>query len=199
MTDLLQLQKHFVLSHLREGDVCADFTMGNGHDTSFLSDVVGQSGKVYAFDIQKDAIENTKKQLENDGRYNNYILIHDSHSNLKNYIKEKIKVGMFNLGYLPGGDKTKTTKVETTIEAIKNALDILDSDAILIIAVYPGHEEGKKEGEAIDAFLRTINKKCISIGRYQIINSDLSPFFYTCETGKLSTQEYIEQNSTITN
>ena len=37
MIDLLDMHKHFILSHLKEGDICADFTMGNGHDTAFLS------------------------------------------------------------------------------------------------------------------------------------------------------------------
>ena len=36
MIDLLNLHKQFILTHLREGDVAVDFTMGNGHDTAFL-------------------------------------------------------------------------------------------------------------------------------------------------------------------
>ena len=86
MTDLLTLQKSFILSHLKEGDVCADFTMGNGHDTLFLSNTVKESGHVYAFDIQESALVSTKKRLETEGSYENYTLIHDSHHNLKKYI-----------------------------------------------------------------------------------------------------------------
>ena len=52
MIDLLDLHKQFILTHLKEGDVCVDFTMGNGHDTEFLSKTVGEKGHVYAFDIQ---------------------------------------------------------------------------------------------------------------------------------------------------
>ena len=63
MTDLLGLQKKFILEHLREGDVAVDFTMGNGHDTVFLSKTVGESGKVYAFDIQPDALASTEQNL----------------------------------------------------------------------------------------------------------------------------------------
>ena len=55
MVDLLSLQKHFILAHLREGDTAVDFTMGNGYDTVFLSKTVGSSGSVTAFDIQPDA------------------------------------------------------------------------------------------------------------------------------------------------
>jgi tRNA A58 N-methylase Trm61 len=91
MTDLLTLQKSFILAHLKEGDTCADFTMGNGHDTAFLSKTVGKNGHVYAFDIQEDALISAKKTLEEEGCEENYTLILDSHHNAKNYIDKKIK------------------------------------------------------------------------------------------------------------
>ena len=109
MIDLLKLHKHFILTHLKEGDVAVDFTMGNGYDTEFLSKTVGESGHVYAFDIQAQAVESTAKHLKEVGCPENYTLIHDSHHNVKNYVKEPIKAGMFNLGWLPGGDKSITT------------------------------------------------------------------------------------------
>ena len=43
MVDLLQLEKQFLLAHLREGDIAVDYTMGNGNDTLFLSKAVGES------------------------------------------------------------------------------------------------------------------------------------------------------------
>ena len=61
MIDLLKLHKHFILTHLGEGDTAVDFTMGNGYDTEFLSRTVGETGHVYAFDIQKQAVESTAK------------------------------------------------------------------------------------------------------------------------------------------
>ena len=87
MIDLLDLHKQFILTHLREGDVCVDFTMGNGHDTEFLSKTVGESGHVYAFDIQRAAVESTAKHLKEVGCPENYTLICDSHHNVKNYVK----------------------------------------------------------------------------------------------------------------
>ena len=56
MIDLLELHKYFILKHLKPGDVAVDFTMGNGHDTEFLSKTVGPEGFVYAFDIQEQAL-----------------------------------------------------------------------------------------------------------------------------------------------
>ena len=86
MIDLLDMHKHFILTHLKEGDVCADFTMGNGHDTAFLSKIVGEGGKVYAFDIQEKALESTRETLAKENCPHNYTLILDSHHNAKKYI-----------------------------------------------------------------------------------------------------------------
>ena len=183
MIDLLDMHKHFILSHLKEGDICADFTMGNGHDTAFLSKIVKESGKVYAFDIQEKALISTRETLKNENCPDNCVLIHDSHHNAKNYISEKIKAGMFNLGYMPGsGNKALTTKRETTLPAIKCAIEMLDSDGILLVAVYPGHEEGYLEGVEIEEYLKTISRKEMSISKFQIIKSPTSPFFFIVET-----------------
>lgn len=182
MTDLLTLQKSFILSHLKKGDTCADFTMGNGHDTCFLSKTVGESGKVYAFDIQEKALESTKALLEKEGCDKNYTLILDSHHNAKNYINEKIKAGMFNLGYLPGsGKKELTTKRETTMPAVINAIEMLDCDGILLIAVYPGHQEGYEEGIMLEEYFKTVSRFEMSISKFQIVNSPTSPYFFIIE------------------
>lgn len=198
MTDLLTLQKSFILEHLKEGDTCADFTMGNGHDTLFLSKTVGERGRVYAFDIQPSALESTKARLESEGAPENYTLINDSHSNLKAYINEKIKAGMFNLGYLPGsGNKTVTTMRETTIPAVLGAISLLDSHSVLLVAVYPGHAEGDAEGRELEELFNKISRFALSVMKVKIINSPTSPFFFVLETGKKSISEYVEANGTI--
>lgn len=198
MTDLLTLQKSFILSHLKEGDTCADFTMGNGHDTLFLSTTVGEKGKVYAFDIQESALESTRTRLEAEGAPKNYTLIRDSHSNLGLYIKEKIKAGMFNLGYLPGsGNKALTTMRETTIPAVMGAIDLLDAKSILLVAIYPGHEEGDAEGKALEEIFNKIDRHAISVMKIKIINSPTSPYFFVLENGKISIQEYKERYGSI--
>ena len=181
MIDLLDMHKHFILSHLKEGDICADFTMGNGHDTAFLSNIVGANGKVYAFDIQPQALASSKKLLEESGAAENYTLILDSHSNVLDYVHEKICIGMFNLGFLPGGDKSITTKRETTMVAIRAAIELLDADGALLIAVYPGHAEGTIEGELIEQELMTLNRKELCACKFKIVNSPTSPFFFLVE------------------
>lgn len=182
MVDLLELQKNFILSHLGCGDFAVDFTMGNGHDTEFLSKTVGEKGKVIAFDIQEKAIISTEKRLKETNCPENYTLLNVSHHLAANYIKEPIKAGMFNLGYMPGsGNKNITTMRETTLPAIKFAVSVLDKGGILVIAVYPGHSEGKLEGEEIENYLSALPKYNFGVGKFEIINSEFSPYFMIVE------------------
>ena len=181
MIDLLDLQKHFILTHLHEGDIAVDFTMGNGHDTEFLSKTVGEEGHVYAFDIQAAALVSTSENLKKAGCPENYTLIHDSHHNVKNYVDRPIKAGMFNLGYLPGSDKTVTTMRKTTLPAIEAAISLMDRDAIILIAVYPGHAEGEAEGREICEYLSTLSRYKVCATRINILNSPTSPFFIIIE------------------
>ena len=182
MIDLLQLHKYFILSHLKEGGIAVDFTMGNGNDTLFLSKAVGKSGHVYAFDIQERALEVTRKRLEEDGAPQNYTLIYASHHRVKEFVKCSINAGMFNLGYLPGsGKKELYTKRETTLPAIKDALELLAPDGILLVAVYPGHEEGRLEGETIKEHFSTLSRFSVCVSEFRIINSPASPYFFIAE------------------
>ncbi len=182
MLDLLSLHKEFILRHLKEGDVCADFTMGNGRDTEFLSKTVGENGKVYAFDIQAKALESTAARLKEVGCPQNYRLILDSHHNAAKYIKEPIKAGMFNLGWLPGGDKSITTLRETTLPAIETAVSLLDGDGVLTLAVYPGHAEGDAEGRLAEEYLSSLSRFKICATKIKIVNSPSSPYFFVIET-----------------
>lgn len=182
MIDLLDLQKHFILTHLHEGDVAVDFTMGNGHDTEFLSKTVGENGHVYAFDVQQMALDSTSKNLKDAGCPDNYTLILDSHHNVKKYVNTPIKAGMFNLGYLPGSDKSVTTMRKTTLPAIEAAIELMDRDAIILVAVYPGHAEGEAEGKLICEYLSTLSRYRVCATRINILNSPTSPFFIIIES-----------------
>jgi hypothetical protein len=181
MIDLLSLQKQFILTHLREGDVAVDFTMGNGHDTEFLSKTVGPDGHVFAFDVQEMALASTAEHLRACGCPDNYTLILDSHHNVKKYVDVPIKAGMFNLGYLPGSDKSVTTMRKTTLPAIEAAIDLMDRDAIILIAVYPGHAEGEAEGKMICEYLSGLSRYKLCCTQIRILNSPTSPFFILVE------------------
>ena len=182
MVELTELHKYFILQHLNEGDVAVDFTMGNGNDTLFLSKAVGSCGRVYAFDIQEEALISTEKHLRDNSAPENFTLICASHHRVREFVKEPIKAGMFNLGYLPrSGRKTVTTMRETTMLAVEAALDMLLPDGVLIIAIYPGHEEGMLEGEMLKEYFKGTSKYQICPSEFRILNSPDSPYFFLVE------------------
>ena len=182
MVDLKELHKHFILEHLGEGDVAVDFTMGNGNDTLFLSKTVGANGRVYAFDIQEAALASTEAFLKSEGAPENYTLICASHHRVKEFVREPIKAGMFNLGYLPGsGKKAVTTMRETTMPAVEAALDMLLPDGVLIVAIYPGHEEGALEGDMLREYFKTTSRYKLCPSEFHILNSPTSPYFFLVE------------------
>ena len=142
---------------IKKGDITVDATCGNGNDTLMLSKL---SKKVFAFDIQENAINNTKSLLEKNS-INNVILINKSHElidkELKDYNK-KISLILFNLGYLPGSNKKVLTNYKSTLSAIKKGLNMLNKKGIILVTCYP-HKEGKKESEEIIKYLENNNIK----------------------------------------
>ena len=160
--------------------VLADFTMGNGHDTLYLCSLV-PNGRVYAFDIQPEAVKNTRARLDDAGVTADAKLILDSHANAAKYIDETIDAGMFNLGYRPGGDKSVHTMRESTIPAVKSAIEMLKKGGILVISVYPGHEEGRIEGDMLLDMLAEYDKKLYCVSHFHLVNSPDAPFVIAVE------------------
>ena len=188
MTDLLELHKTFLSRHLREGAVAADCTMGNGHDTLWLSRSVGATGRVIAFDIQEKAVENTSALLASENAPQNYRLLLDSHANLQLRLAEwlgedaRLDACVFNLGWLPGsGDRSVTTLRESTLAAAEAALELLAPDGCLLVAVYPGHPEGAAEGEMLTARFAGLDRREYSAICVRLVNSPASPFFFVVE------------------
>ncbi len=180
MFELLDAAKAFIEVAIKPNSVLCDFTMGNGHDTEYLCRKVPQ-GKVYAFDIQKSAVENTAARLEAAG-ITNATLIHDSHAECEKYITEEISAGMFNLGYLPGsGNKNIHTMRESTMPAVNSAIKLLKKGGVLVISVYPGHAEGKLEGEMLCEALSQLDKKYYCVTNLRLINSPDAPFIIAVE------------------
>ncbi len=184
MLNLRETEKSFLAPHLVEGGTAVDFTMGNGNDTLWLSEKVGETGRVYAFDIQEEAVARTEARMKNEAKYPNYHLICASHHRVSEFVSSPICAGIFNLGFLPGGDKSVTTLRETTLPAVEAALALLAPKGALLIAVYPGHEEGRLEGEMLDRALSALPQKQYSVSCLKIVNAPDCPFFYLIEKNK---------------
>mgnify|MGYP003296089022 CR=1 FL=1 len=179
---LAEIAKSFFKDKVPENGIAVDFTMGNGYDTVFLSELV-PDGLVFAFDIQEEAIKSTQKRLE-ENRVVNVMLIRDSHSEAKSYITSPINAGMFNLGYLPGGNKSVHTMTESTLTAVRDALDMLAPGGVLTVSVYPGHDEGFREGEELTKMLSDIDRHEYSVLQCKMLNSPVSPFIIAIERSK---------------
>lgn len=171
------LAKNIINNKLENGMIAVDATIGNGNDTLELAIGVGSSGKVYGFDIQKVAIENTRKLLINNNMESRVHLIHESHEKLLEYIDEKIDLAIFNLGYLPRGDHSIITKSESTIKAMESILNNLNENGILIVVVYYGHEGGKKEKEDLESYLNNLDQKRFTVLKMDFINQANNPPF----------------------
>lgn len=163
--------EHILLKHyVTDKDIVVDMTMGNGFDTLFLALI---SKFVYAFDIQKNAVEQTKKRLDLAKLYN-YELILDSHENILHFVRD-FKYVVYNLGYLPKGDKSITTKRESTLNSLTIVLKEIKDNGMVFIAVYPGHDAGKDESVALDEYLATLDPNTFKIVNTHLPYQDNNP------------------------
>lgn len=150
---------------LKSGDLAIDATIGNGHDTEFL---VTLGANVIGFDIQDEAILKTQKRLEH--RKHLQVVLHKiGHEQMLEVVPDswigQVQVVIFNLGYLPGGDKTCMTRAETTLKGLQDAYHVLKKGGYLSVMVYPDHEGGQEEAEAVSAWILGIE------GEVRYVNS----------------------------
>lgn len=165
---IVEYTHHFIRQHVEKGDVCIDATAGNGHDTLFLCELVGDKGKVIAMDIQEMAVNNTKELLKEYSFEKNTEVILDSHENIGKYAKEEsISCIVFNLGYLPGGNHALATQAKSTILAMEASLKLLKKNGLLSVTIYSGGDSGFEEKDAVLKWMKNLDTK-----RYLVIVSE---------------------------
>lgn len=165
---------------LQPGDIAVDATAGTGADTAFLCAAVGAKGTVYAFDIQQEALDRAAERVglrqEASGRLH---LLLESHANMRQAIPPsdhgRIAAVMFNLGYLPGGDKRIITRPETTVPALDAALALLKPGGIVTAVLYPGHEGGREEAERVESWAASLPEEQCQAVVYRFANRSGNP------------------------
>ncbi len=157
----VEIARDRVKQHLVAGDTVIDATTGNGHDTLWLAQSVGPTGTVYAFDIQNSAIEIARERLANENAPAQIVFLNTCHSHIAKSLPSEIsaKAIVFNLGYLPEGDKSIITKADTTISALNQCLTILQPKGIISIVIYPGHQGGSTESNGVLNWAQSLDKK----------------------------------------
>lgn len=162
-----------------------DATLGNGQDTLKIAQRLGPKGRLYSFDIQKEAIERSQQLLEEaDIKLPQIELIHDSHIHFDRYLapEEHVDFIIYNLGYLPRGDKSITTVADSTLQSVKIGLSLLKPYGMMVIAVYHGHEAGKEERDQLAQYLSTLDQRQYHVFCQQFINQKNNPpFLYLIE------------------
>ncbi|PLT29250.1 class I SAM-dependent methyltransferase [Peribacillus deserti] len=178
---ILPFARRLLQYAVTEGDIAVDATLGNGHDTVFLASLTGETGHVYGFDIQENALNNSRQRIEANNLSKSVTLFLKGHEEIQACIPEdqagKIKGAIFNLGYLPGGDKSIVTSAETTIRAIKQLLDWMAPEGIIVLVIYHGHPEGKIERDALLSYISTIPQEEAHVLQYGFINQVNDPPF----------------------
>ena len=149
----LKSARHWAEELLRQavgtGSKVIDATLGNGYDTEWLCALVGDEGHVYGFDIQQEAVDRTQERLAKADLANRASLFCAGHQRVKEFVHEPVDAAVFNLGWLPGSDRSIRTMRQTTMQAVEDCLDLLKEGGLLTICAYPGHDEGKEELNAL--------------------------------------------------
>ena len=179
---LTELVHHVLNDHLREGDLAIDATSGNGHDTGYLATHVGESGKVIAIDIQRSAIESTRSLLSEKDLLDRVTLLAGDHSvileQLLGEYKESVATVLFNLGYLPGSDKSVMTEAQSTIQALDAATNLLRSSGLLCVIAYRAHEGGEEETKSVEEWMASKESSGWHIKRHVPTSSNLPPILW---------------------
>ena len=176
LKNAVELSHFYLQQFVKSGSFAVDATCGNGGDTVFLANLVGEKGLVYGFDIQEKAIKNTKSRLETAGFSERVRLFLDGHENMENYLCECMADAfVFNLGYLPKGDHSLHTKPDTTILAIQTALKHLKQEGIVVVSIYHGGDSGYEERDSVLSYLESLDKHEYNVIIHQYTNKPNDP------------------------
>lgn len=174
-TYAVKIAHGFVAPYIKGGAIAVDATVGNGHDTMFLAQAVGTSGRVYGFDIQAVALRKTAARLDDAGLNQRVELIEAGHEHMEEYINTPVDIVMFNLGYLPGGDHGQTTRADTTVKAIEAGLKLLKPGGLMTVVIYTGHSGASEEQAAVEHKVIGLNNRDYCVVRMEYVNRLKNP------------------------
>ena len=175
MSYVLRSARYLAADCLRQvvqpGDTVIDATLGNGHDTCMLAELVGENGRVIGFDVQPSAVESTRRALLEQGLLDRCELHCTGHQRIAEHVKVPVRAAVFNLGWLPGGDKSITTHWETSRTAIAAALARLMPLGICTVCAYPGHAAGDEERAALMDWLSALRPQEYNVLHHRFLNA----------------------------
>lgn len=174
---VLQYAQQLLKDSIDEGDTVVDATAGNGHDTLFLAQLVGDNGQVYAFDIQKEAVDATLLRLLDHGLEHRALVLNKGHEDVAQYVHKPVAAAIFNLGYLPGSNHDIITKPATTTQAIEDLLKLLKVGGLIVLVIYHGHPGGREERDTVMDYVSRLPQKHVHVLKYEFLNQQNDPPF----------------------
>jgi 16S rRNA C1402 N4-methylase RsmH len=177
LTDLVH---DYLSAQLQPGDSALDATAGNGHDSTYMAQLVGPKGRIFAIDIQEAAIAATRERLEAASCLAQAELLVADHAqalqSLCTQHAQTISAITFNLGYLPGSDKSIQTEPESTLSALRAASELLKQDGMLLVIAYRGHDGGQTEASVVAEWMQHMDARGWSVESHEpVVNSTRVP------------------------
>lgn len=155
-TDLTARAHAWLEAVLAPGGTALDATCGNGHDTLFLARAIAPGGTVHAFDLQRAAIERSRRRLDAAATGASLHWHQQDHAGLASALAgTRLDAAMFNLGWLPRSDSDIVTTPASTTAALGAVLPLMRPGARLTIVCYRGHAGGETEAAAVWRWLQT--------------------------------------------
>ena len=180
MESILDFAHRVARRALAPGDWAVDATAGNGHDTCALADAVGAEGRVWAFDVQPQALRSTRRRLDERGLGERVTLLEQGHETMQSALPPEVegraRAVTFNLGYLPGSsDKTRTTTPDTTLPALRAAAALLAEGGAMTVVCYRGHPGGTEETQAVRRWAEALPQARFRVFEYRLLNHKNDP------------------------
>lgn len=176
---ILDFAHQLVHRTVEPGEVVVDATVGTGQDTVSLAEQVGPTGRVVGFDVQAEAIRQTRHRVEEEIPAANLELFQAGHETMASHLEAtvhgEVAAVMFNLGYLPGGDSSITTEPETTRHALEAAAELLRPGGVMTIVAYTGHEGGDEEATAVADWAAALSTTAFLVLSYRFVNQNNDP------------------------
>lgn len=177
----IQLAHLLWKQHLRPGDNAIDATCGRGKDSLWIAQacLTEEKGFLIGMDIQEEALTATRSLLHSNlapEQFQRISLLCQSHCQFPAIaFALPVRLIVYNLGYLPGGDKDITTQTAHTLQSIETAVEILAPGGLISITCYPGHPEGKKEKEEILKRIDSNYFKGVHASTYHSLSAPFAP------------------------
>ncbi|KAF0852737.1 mitochondrial putative rRNA methylase YtqB [Andalucia godoyi] len=169
---------------VRPGCTAVDATCGNGKDTLCMYQMLSrtQDSHVVAMDIQQQAIEATSRTIETFVQHGavqyrpRLTMLRASHEEFPAFLTtEEVALVVYNLGYLPGTDKSVTTMTDSTLRSLSNALKLVRNQGLVCVTCYPGHPEGRLEEKAVCNFTSSLDYNAFDTVWFKRLNKDTAP------------------------